>query len=197
MAQFHWDPASYLALMRAEVPEYERLQDEAVAATGSEVRRVLDLGTGTGETARRVLDRHRAAVLVGIDASGEMLEHARATLPDDRVELRVADLRDPLPDGPFDAVVSVLAVHHLDGHGKAELFERIANRLEPGGRFALADVVVPEDPCDVVTPIDRDYDTPSSIAEQLSWLTAAGLHAQLVWASRDLAVLVGERMPAR
>jgi tRNA (cmo5U34)-methyltransferase len=197
VAQFHWNPDSYLELMRAEVPEYERLQDETVAATGSDVRRVLELGTGTGETARRILDRHRAAVLVGIDSSAAMLDHARATLADDRAELRVARLQDPLPDGSFDVVVSVLAVHHLDGVGKAELFERVADRLQPGGRFVLGDVVVPDDPCDVVTPIDRDYDTPSSVAEQLSWLTAAGLDAELVWTSHDLAVLVGRRMPGR
>ena len=35
MAQFHWDPGSYLALMREEVADYERLQDETAAATGA------------------------------------------------------------------------------------------------------------------------------------------------------------------
>ncbi len=193
VAQFHWNPDSYLALMRTEVPEYERLQDETVAATGSDVRRALELGTGTGETARRVLERHRSAFLVGVDASNQMLAHARATLPNDRAELRVARLQDPLPDGPFDVIVSVLTVHHLDAVAKTELFERVAQQLAPGGRFVVGDVVVPEDPSDVVTPIDGDYDTPSSIAEQLSWLTAAGLRAQLVWSNRDLAVLAGER----
>jgi hypothetical protein len=44
----------------------------------------------------------------------------------------------------------------------------------------------------VVTPIDGDYDTPSSTAEQLSWLAASGLHARQAWAHHDLAVLVGE-----
>jgi tRNA (cmo5U34)-methyltransferase len=197
VAQFHWDPDSYLALMRAEVPEYERLQDETVAATGSEVQRVLELGTGTGETTRRILKRHPAAVVVGIDASSEMLDHARVTLPDDRADLRVARLQDPLPHGPFDVVVSVLTVHHLDGAGKAELFDGVARRLAPGGRFVLGDVVVPQDPADAVTPIDGDYDTPSSVAEQLAWLTAAGLPGQLVWAHRDLAVLVGQRSSGR
>jgi tRNA (cmo5U34)-methyltransferase len=197
VAQFHWDPDSYLALMRAEVPEYERLQDETVAATGSEVQRVLELGTGTGETTRRILKRHPAAVMVGIDASSEMLDHARVTLPDDRADLRVARLQDPLPHGPFDVVVSVLTVHHLDGAGKAELFDGVARRLAPGGRFVLGDVVVPQDPADAVTPIDGDYDTPSSVAEQLAWLTAAGLPGQLVWAHRDLAVLVGQRSSGR
>jgi tRNA (cmo5U34)-methyltransferase len=197
VAQFHWDPDSYLALMRAEVPKYERLQDETVAATGSEVQRVLELGTGTGETTRRILKRHPAAVVVGIDASSEMLDHARVTLPDDRADLRVARLQDPLPHGPFDVVVSVLTVHHLDGAGKAELFDRVARQLAPGGRFVLGDVVVPQDPADAVTPIDGDYDTPSSVAEQLAWLTAAGLLGQLVWAHRDLAVLVGQRSSSR
>jgi SAM-dependent methyltransferase len=121
-----------------------------------------------------------------------MLEHARALLPADRAELRVARLQDPLPQGPFDVVVSALTVHHLDGAGKADLFRRIAGRLAAGGRLVLGDVVVPEDPFDVVTPIDGDYDMPSSVADQLSWLAAARLRSRLAWAHRDLAVLVGQ-----
>ena len=53
----------------------------------------------------------------------------------------------------------------------------------------VGDVVVPDDPADVVTPIDWDYDLPSSVEEQLGWLRAAGLHAHVAWSSRDLAVL--------
>jgi tRNA (cmo5U34)-methyltransferase len=178
--------------MREEVPDYERLQDETVAATGSDAQRVLELGTGTGETARRVLARHPAAFLVGLDASSEMIAHARAALPGDRVELRVARLHHPLPSGPFDVVVSVLTVHHLDGRGKAELFARAAAILAPGGRLVVGDVVVPLEAGDAVTPIDGDYDTPDSVSDQLSWIAAAGLLPSLQWAHRDLAVVVGE-----
>ena len=187
-----WDPDTFLARMHETAPDYERLQDETVAATGTDAERVLELGTGTGETARRVLARHPAAVLVGLDASGEMLDHARAALPAERVELRVTRLTDPLPEGPFDVVVSALAVHHLDGAAKAGLFRRAAGTLAPGGRIVLGDVVVPADPADVVTPIDGDYDTPSSVADQLSWLTAAALRSRVAWTQRDLAVLVGQ-----
>jgi tRNA (cmo5U34)-methyltransferase len=190
VAQFHWDPETYLELMREEVPDYEQLQEQAAAATGSAARRVLELGIGTGETARRVLARHPAASLVGLDASGEMLTQARHVLPADRVELHVARLEDPLPDGPFDVVISALAIHHLDGHGKAYMFERVARVLAPGGRLVVADVVVPEDPAAVVTPIDNDYDRPSTVADQLRWLAEAGLEPSLAWARRDLAVIV-------
>ena len=188
--QFHWDPDSYLELMREEVPRYATLQSEAARATGAGAARILELGTGTGETARRVLERHPGARLTGIDASEAMLEHARAALDRERAELRVGRLEEPLPDGPFDIVVSALCVHHLDGPGKADLFRRVAAVLAPGGRFVLADVVVPADPADVVTPIDDVYDRPSTAADQLAWLRAAGLDAEVAWADRDLAVLV-------
>ena len=192
MGQFHWDPDAYLTLMREEVPAYEAFQAAAVEAAGPRVARILELGTGTGETARRVLARHPDARLTGIDASEEMLGHARAVLDAARVDLRVGRLQDALPDGPFDLVISALCVHHLDGAGKADLFRRVAAVLAPRGRFVLADVVVPEDPADLVTPVDGVYDVPSTVAEQLAWLRAAALDARVAWLDRDLAVLVAQ-----
>ena len=174
MAQFHWDPATYRELMRTEVPAYDELQDAVAGATrGVPARRVLDLGTGTGETASRVLALHHDAFLVGVDESDEMLTMARQTLPAARVELRVSRLQDPLPSGAFELVVSALAVHHLDGGAKAELFGRVHSLLSSGGRFVLGDVVIPEKPADAVTPVDGDYDRPDTIEDQLRWMTDA------------------------
>jgi tRNA (cmo5U34)-methyltransferase len=194
MGQFHFRPEQYLALMESEMPGYRRLQDAAAAATGGGAARILELGTGTGETARRVLARHPGATLVGVDASDDMLAAARTALPE--ADLRVARLEEKLPDGPFDLVVSVLAVHHLDGPGKADLFARVAAVLVPGGRFVLGDVVVPDDPADATTPLSPGFDLPSRTEEQLAWLREAGLEASLAWAERDLAVLVAERRPS-
>jgi tRNA (cmo5U34)-methyltransferase len=67
--------------------------------------------------------------------------------------------------------------------------------LAPGGQFVLADIVVPDDPADVVTTIDGEYDTPSRAADQVGWMADAGLDARVVWSSKDLAVLVGD-LPA-
>jgi tRNA (cmo5U34)-methyltransferase len=88
-------------------------------------------------------------------------------------------------------------VHHLDAEAKAELFRRIGEILEPGGRFVLADVVAPEDPADAVTSLTPGFDKPSSIREQLEGLTAAGLEPRVVWSHRDLAVIVGEAVYRR
>ena len=192
MAQFHWDPETYLGLMREEVPGYELLQQQAVAATGAGATRILELGVGTGETARRVLARHPAATLVGLDASRETLAAARQAPPAERVELRVARIEEPLPPGPFELVISVLTIHHLDGQGKAKLFGRVAEALSPSGRLVIGDVVVPQDPADVVTPIDGEYDQPSTVADHLRWSMQAGLTASVAWLDRDLAVIVAE-----
>ena len=174
--------------MAEEVPDFERLQAEVAAATaGVRAHSILELGIGTGETARRVLPLHPEAQLVGLDVSEPMLRRAGEVVPD--ADLRVGRLEDPLPAGPFDLVVTALAVHHLDGAGKADLFRRVARVLSPGGRFVLGDVVVPEDPTDTVTPIDGVYDLPSRADEQLRWLEEAGLAPRLVWAHRDLAVI--------
>jgi hypothetical protein len=52
VGQFHWHAQGYLDLIHAEVPDYERLQDETAKATASvEARTILELGIGTGGNA--------------------------------------------------------------------------------------------------------------------------------------------------
>ena len=153
--------------------------------------RILDLGIGTGETARHVLELHPDAALVGVDASPEMLAAARAALP--AADLREGRLEDALPVGPFDLVVSALAIHHLDAAGKRDLFARVHDVVAPGGVFVLADVVVPRRPEDAVTPLTPGFDLPDSVDDQLAWLAQAGFSGDVVWEARDLAVLIGRR----
>ena len=190
--QYHFHPDSYAAMIREDIPVYETMQDRLVAVSGSGAGRILELGTGTGETARRLLARHPDASLVGIDESPAMLEAAGRALPQARVELLASRLQDPLPAGPFHLVASALCVHHLDAAEKADLFRRVGAALVPGGRFALADVVVPADPADALVPLSVGYDKPSTLPEQLGWLAAAGFDARLVWSHRDLAVVAAD-----
>ena len=189
MSDFEWNPETYLAQMLNEIPGYEELQTTVAAATeGLETGTVLELGTGTGETALRVLAQHPNARWTGIDASAAMLARARERLPD--ADLRLARLEDPLPSGPFDLVVSVLAVHHLAGDAKRVLFTRIA---QLSGNFVLGDVVVPEDPNEATIEIDWEYDLPSSVQDQLEWLREAGFDAGAAYVRPDLAVFRCQR----
>jgi tRNA (cmo5U34)-methyltransferase len=189
VTNFEWNPETYLAQMLEEIPGYEELQQAVAEATAElEVHTVLELGTGTGETALRVLAQHPGARWTGLDSSEPMLARARERLPD--ADLRASRLEDPLPRGPYDLVVSVLAVHHLAGDAKRDLFTRIA---QVSDNFVLGDVIVPERPEDAVIEIDGVYDVPSSIADQLEWFDEAGFEATATAVRPDLAVFVARR----
>ena len=194
MTGWRWNAETYLNDIQVEVPGYGELQDRTAAATdGAQTRDTLELGIGTGETTRRILALHPGARLTAIDSSEEMLNRAREAFPD--AKLQISGLEDQLPQGPFDLVVSVLAVHHLDSEKKRDLFRRVAAVLRPEGRFVLGDLVVPEREQDRVVPVDWVMDLPDPAADQLEWLHEAGLIAELVWSHKDLAVLRARRCP--
>jgi tRNA (cmo5U34)-methyltransferase len=186
-ADFEWNPDTYLEEMHWEIPGYDELQD--AVARRARGTTVLELGTGTGETAARVLARNPGARWTGIDASEAMLAHARERLPG--ADLRLQRLEDPLPEGPFDLVVSVLAVHHLDADGKRDLFTRLSRLTRT---FVLGDVVVPERPEEAVIKIDWVMDLPDTAADQLRWLREAGFdEVEADHVRPDLAVLTARR----
>ncbi len=134
----------YHGLRRRLVPGLDAFYGSAVDVLGlrdGPLERVLDLGAGTGMLSAHVALRHPQARLVLLDGAAPMLEQARQLLAPREVELVVADLRDPLPAGPFDAIVSALAIHHLDDADKRDLNGRVLAALRPGGIFVNAEQV--------------------------------------------------------
>lgn len=188
--RFRFDPGTYAEMVRGELPEYDELQRRLVAASGEPVNRILDLGTGTGETAAALAERHPHATFTFVDENPQMLDVARGRLPDRVDDVHVALLQDPLPDGPFELVSSALAIHHLDAEEKADLFRRVHGVLAPGGRFVLGDLFVPEDSSPPRVATDG-YDKPDRLSDQIRWLEQAGFaQVSVTWSDEDLAVLV-------
>jgi tRNA (cmo5U34)-methyltransferase len=189
-SQCHFDPASYTAEIVANVPHYREFQAAVADATsGLDVRTILDLGMGTGETSAAVLKIHPQARVTGLDASPQMLAVARDRLaPGNVAGLVVGKLQHRLPSGEFDLVVSSLAVHHLRGRQKRDLFRRIRERLAPGGCFVLADVIRPARRDDAVTPTSLIHDRLERPDDLERWLKDAGFEVTRTWSSADLFV---------
>ena len=109
---------------------------------------ILDLCCGEGLLTQALLDRFPECQVHGLDGSPKMIARIKTTLAvyGKRFEAIQFDLptknwrRFPWP---VHAVVSSLAIHHLDDTEKQSLFEDIVSLLTPGGSFIIADLIQP------------------------------------------------------
>lgn len=129
MATREWDATTYDDLPLPHVEWGRRVVERLDPPQHA---RVLDAGCGTGRDAALLLQRRPDVHLVGLDGSANMIEQARTRLGE-RAELVVADLTEPLPVEPVDAVMSVAAFHWVADHDL--LFSRLAAAMRPGARL--------------------------------------------------------------
>ncbi len=105
------------------------------------VRRIVELGSGTGNLSLLLAERFPEATLQLVDISPDSLEVCKQRLgANSRFHYHAKDFRELRFDHQkFDLVVSSIAVHHLTSSEKQTLFSRIYQWLEPKGVFAMAD----------------------------------------------------------
>jgi tRNA (cmo5U34)-methyltransferase len=177
------DPGRVAEYLSREIPHRQTAEQMLLEALPPRVERFLDLGSGDGRMIAAVRSCHPEARAVGLDASEPMLARAAERFgADPLVELEARELGLPLPvEAPFDAVVSGLAIHHLEDERKRELFGEVRALLTPGGTFANLDLVSSASPRiheRFRREIGRVEDDPSDrladLGEQLGWLRDAG-----------------------
>jgi tRNA (cmo5U34)-methyltransferase len=216
-AAFSAHAPQYTALRRRLVPGYDQFYGAVVdvlSLSAQPPRRVLDLGAGTGLLSSVVLAAFPNVSIELLDGSEAMLAEATERLGGAVGAVHVADMAAPLPDGPFDAIVSALAIHHLVDADKRRLFARAHAALIPGGVFVNAEQVAgPTDgltaiytatwerECRALGATDEElhdayermrHDNCADVESQLTWLRQAGFSAaDCVYKSWRQAVLAG------
>ena len=97
----------------------------------------LDLGCGTGEMMKQILQTDNCKELYGIDLSEEMLAVAKSKLPD-QVKLLLGDSESlPFPDNFFDVVYCNDSFHHYPA--PRNVLSEVQRVLKPGGTFLMGD----------------------------------------------------------
>lgn len=140
-----WNASEYDLSRRRLIPCFDAFYAaaaELVAATVKPSPVLLDLGAGTGILSEFVARKSRPTSLSLLDESTEMLSKAEVRLAKYQPSLHIQKFSDPLPAGPFDAVVSAVAIHHLADEDKRNLFARVYQALAPGGVFVNAEQVL-------------------------------------------------------
>ena len=128
-----WAPIydAWASEMTEDVAHYVQLAREADGP-------IVELMVGTGRVAIEVV-RETGKPVLGIDSSPAMLEIARERSAGLPLELRLGDVRELELEEPAALIyVPFRSLLHLRGwHEKRNVFERVAQSLRPGGRFAF------------------------------------------------------------
>jgi tRNA (cmo5U34)-methyltransferase len=164
----------------ADRQEVFRLLAKTIPYKTDEPIRILDVGAGYGALTQFLLGQFPNATAVCHDGSEEMAELGRQRMAalGTRVNYVLSDLSKPgwskKIDGPFEAVVSSIAIHNVRGHEIIRsIYGEIFSVVASGGCFLNFDRMIP------------------SLDEQLNWLRQAGFENVQCWWQSDRRALVG------
>jgi tRNA (cmo5U34)-methyltransferase len=136
---------TYDAQRRPLIPCFDAFYGTAIAMIGEAAKpraKILELGAGTGLFSAMILERLPDAQLTLMDASSGMQSEAKKRFAGRAVTFVLADFSQADLGGPWDMIVSSLAIHHLEQPDKRALFARIRAALVPGGLFVNAEQVL-------------------------------------------------------
>jgi len=221
---FDEQAATYAGPRRKLIPRMDLFYGTVVEAVGlvaplpeggKRPLRILDLGAGTGLLSATVAREFPDASFTLFDFSPRMLEQAKENVGTE-VEVRVGDMYDGIPDGPWDAVISALAIHHMTDEGKRGVYEATFRNLRTGGIFVNAEHVLGETQAlqehyaawhkrqafekgltdaewaDTVERMSHDHLTP--LSTQLGWLREIGFtDTDCLLKNHGFAVFMGRR----
>ena len=182
-------PAAYDRRIRGLIPHYDELIDQVARALGfatRPIRRIVDLGIGTGALARACFTQAPSARVWGIDADPAMTAVARVRLGRlaSRVTIESGDFtRTPLPRA--DAIVASYSLHHIRArYDKQRFYRRCYQALGRGGVLISGDCF----PASSARGLARDLDVWMSHLSKTFGTRARAKRVYESWAAEDVYV---------
>ncbi len=129
--------------IRRYVPHYERLVQHAADLPATVVKRVVDLGSGTGAVISSLLSQSDELYITAVDASSDMVELLERRFADHHIDYHRSWFQDlDLATRSYDLATACMSIHHLDTQEKADIYAKLYDALAPGGRLQLSDLMI-------------------------------------------------------
>lgn len=181
--------------------------------------KVLDLGAGTGNLSRVILERFEAVHMTLMDYSQNMLGEVPKVLAAYRGRYSIVNadfMESEFGHGKYAAVISSFAIHHCRGDIEYQnLYEKIYGTLARPGIFVCCDIVAGDNPFlsernerewvsylreqdfseQEINRLLSNYrieDSPVSLRKHIDFLARAGFSAaDVIWKKANFAVYAG------
>ena len=217
---FQDEAKSFDARVVKSLPYYHEMLEALVSALPfqqNEIKKIVDLGCGTGTISQKLKEHFPNARITCVDFSENMVAIARTKLE------RYADMNYVISDvrafdfTGYDAVVTSLTLHHLrQGTQKLKLYRKMYAGLNKKGAVSFADLVLGETGdlqrlnlakwkeflsrhlCekDIQERYGRykNEDRPFKLSQELAWLKKAGFkNLDVIWKNYHFAVFCGRK----
>jgi ubiquinone/menaquinone biosynthesis C-methylase UbiE len=125
-----------------ESPEFfheYKIQALALLARKRKIRpeRILDFGSGVGNSTPYLRQYFPSAQLAGADVSQRSLEVAEQRFPGVTTGLQIQDNRIPVPDGAFDMIFSACVFHHISHDEHVHWLRELRRVTRVGGMLTI------------------------------------------------------------
>lgn len=114
-----------------------RLLADSLQDNGIEPGRLLDFGSGTGNSVPFFRQYLPSATLTGADVSQRSLDLAEARFPGGSRYVKIDDDRIPADDGYFDAAFSACVFHHIPHDQHVDWLRELYRVVRPGGLLSI------------------------------------------------------------
>jgi len=219
---FESEGEAFDSLVKLLCPGYEGMLKAMVSSIALDPEKPLeaiDLGCGTGASAKLLKEAYPNASISCVDIAEKMLSISSARLgsgPEMRYQL--GNFENYEFDRCYDVAIASLSLHHLvSASDKRAFYGKIFSALKPGGVFSCADIVlasndalqrvrmsewrefmargVSEEEIDRKwLPIYYDEDHPEKLTDHLVWLREAGfVDIDVAWKQCNFAVFSGRK----
>ena len=204
------------------IPHYTQMIDALVLAIpfkNVDAINIIDLGCGTGYVSMNIKERFPNSKLTCLDFAENMIAKTKVRMKKYKdVNFYLKDIREFEFDKKYDAVVSSLALHHLEAkQEKIEFYKKIFDALKPKGVFYNADIILGSNetlhelytnkwkefmakslPGDEIENTwmakHHEEDWPEILMDQISWLRDIGfIETDIIWKYYNFAVYGGTK----